>query len=56
LKLCHDRGNRGPSSNEEESVRPECGHVEKANQIMEIRKKAPLIEIREPKEETVFHF
>jgi len=56
LKLCQARGTRGPSSNEGESVWPEVGQEEKANQIMEIRKKAPMIEIREPKEETVFHF
>jgi len=30
--------------------------VEKLYQIILSKKKAPIIEIREPKEETVFHF
>jgi len=30
--------------------------VEKLSQIMLRKKKAPLMEIREPKDETIFHF
>jgi len=45
-----------PPSKAGESKWPVEATEEKANQIIESKKKAPIIEIIEPKEETVFHF
>jgi len=53
--VCHERGNRPPSSSLALSAQTEGDEEAKANQIRLSKKNALTIEIREPKEEIVFH-